>query len=86
MIVRFWMYSGGGFGTLVGSVGLGVASLSSFARGEAIGGYGGREQVEVILGMLATRSEDSYMGLPRLYETVVQEGQGGGWKEDMVGG
>jgi hypothetical protein len=32
---------------------------------------------------LATRSVDSFVGLPRLYETVVQEGQGGGWEGDM---
>jgi hypothetical protein len=63
-----------------------VASLSSFAR-EVM-------RLEVIMGgdkwrlslaCLATRSDDSCVGLPRLYETVVQEGQGGDWEEDMVG-
>jgi hypothetical protein len=29
---------------------------------------------------------DSCVGLPRLYETVVQEGQGGGWEGVMVVG
>jgi hypothetical protein len=38
------------------------------------------------LTCLATRSEDSCVDRPRLYETVVQEGLGGGWEEDMVGG
>jgi hypothetical protein len=35
---------------------------------------------------LATQSEDSCIDQPRLYETVVQEGRGVGWEEDMVGG
>jgi hypothetical protein len=77
----------GGFETLVGAVGAGVTSLSSFSREV--------KRLEIILGgdkwrlslaCLPTRSEDFCVGLPRLYETVVQERQNGGWKEDMVGG
>jgi hypothetical protein len=65
---------------LVGAVEVGVASLSSFAREV--------KRLEVIVGgdkwrlsftCLVTRSEDSCVGLPRLYETVVQD-------MDMVGG
>jgi hypothetical protein len=75
-----------GFGTLVALVGEGVASLSSFARKVM--------RLEVIVGgdkwrlsyaCLATRSVDSCVGLPRLYETVIQEGQGGGLEGDMGG-
>jgi hypothetical protein len=72
---------------IVGAVGVGVASLSSFAREV--------KRLEVIVGgdkwrlsfaCLATRSEDSCVGLNRLYETVIQVGQGVGWEEDMAGG
>jgi hypothetical protein len=35
---------------------------------------------------LATRSVDSCADLPRLYETVVQEGQGGGGEGTWGGG
>jgi hypothetical protein len=38
------------------------------------------------VGGLATRSEDSCVGLPRLYETVVQERQGGGWAGRLPAG
>jgi hypothetical protein len=72
---------------LVGAVGVGVASLSSFAREvKRLEVYCGRGQWRLSFACLVTRSEDSYVGLPRLYETVVQEGQGVGWEEDMVGG
>jgi hypothetical protein len=91
---------------VVGPVGVGVVSLSSFARGEAIGGYPWYFipvgsillrmyyryiclidlcYVFVSLVCLATRSVESCVGLPRLYETVVQEGQGGGWEGDVGG-
>jgi hypothetical protein len=76
----------GGFWTLVGPVGEGVVSLSSFAREV--------KRLEVIvegdkwrlsLECLATWSVDYCVSLPRLYGTVVQEDQGGGWEGDMVG-
>jgi hypothetical protein len=57
---------------LVGAVVVGVASLSSFAREVKrlvviVGGDKGR----LFFACLVTRSEDSCVGLPRLYETVV---------------
>jgi hypothetical protein len=64
---------------LVGPAGVGLASL----RLEVI--VGG-DKCRLSFTCLATRSEGSCVDLPRLYETVVQVGQGGGWERDMVGG
>jgi hypothetical protein len=72
---------------LVGPVGEGVAALSSFAREvERLEVIVGEDKWMLSLACLATGSVDSYVGLPHLYETVVQEGQGGGWEGDMMGG
>jgi hypothetical protein len=46
----------------------------------------GGDKWKLSLACLATRSVDSCVGLPRLDESVVQAGQGGGWEGDMVGG
>jgi hypothetical protein len=74
VVDRFWDSSSTGWGRS-------SCAVLIRKRGEAIGGYCGRGQV----ARLATRSVDSCVGLPRLYETVVQEGQGGGWEGDILG-
>jgi hypothetical protein len=69
---------GWGFGTLVGPVGVGVVSLSSFTREvKRLEVTVGGDKWRLSLACLATRSEDSCVGLPRLWEC----GPGGtGWR------
>jgi hypothetical protein len=71
---------------LAGADGVGVASLSSFAREvKRLEVIVGRGKWRFSLTCLATGSADSCVGLPRLYETVVQEGQREGWEEAWWG-
>jgi hypothetical protein len=44
----------------------------------------GGDKWRLSFACLSTRSVDSCVSLPRLYETVVQEGQVGGCEGDMV--